>query len=235
MKQINRRTLLGTSVLAAGTAVLGASSADARPRRNARRKLVSQEVKGMKRYPNEYFYDKDGKFLEDRAKEAFYEMFRYHKYPIYYQLKTDDFWVIDFGLGDFANCGMGGIFWLNDAENGYFGHEIYLLPGQMIAEHKHVKTDFPAKMESWQVRYGDAYNFGEGDVPNAMEKEIPASQRGKTVCTKCEHLKLGDIRHLGTAELWHFLMGGDEGAIITEYANYHDGAGLKFSNPDASL
>ncbi len=235
MKQMNRRTLLTTSVMAAGAAALGASSAEAQRRNGGRRRPVSKEANGMKRYPNEYFYDKDGKFLEDRAKEAFYEMFRYHKYPIYYQLETPEFWVIDCGLGDFANAGMGGIFWLNDEKNGYFGHEIYLLPGQMIPEHKHIKTEHPAKMESWQVRYGSAYNFGEGDVPNGIEKEIPASQRGKTHCTKAEFLKLGDIRHLGVPEAWHFLMGGDEGAIITEYANYHDGAGLRFSNPDASL
>ena len=38
---------------------------------------------------------------------------------------------------------MGGIFWVNDPEYGYFAHAIYLLPGQMIPEHAHVKTNFP--------------------------------------------------------------------------------------------
>ena len=32
--------------------------------------------------------------------------------------------LTDFGLGDFANVGMAGIFWVNDAENGYFAHGI---------------------------------------------------------------------------------------------------------------
>ncbi|MDO4549645.1 MAG: hypothetical protein Q4C96_00160 [Planctomycetia bacterium] len=233
MKSINRRTMLASSVLAVGAASLGMEEVNAKTRRFVRPSV--QESNVMKRYPNEYFYDKDGKFIEERAKEAFYEMFRFYGYEIVPQLKTADFWVVDFGLGDFANCGMGGIFWMNNQKYSYFGHEIYLLPGQMIAEHKHVKTEFPCKMESWQVRYGSAYNFSEGEVKNATPKEIPASQRGKTICTQCEYLVTGDIRHLEVPETWHFLLGGDKGAIITEYANYHDGAGLKFSNPDAKL
>ena len=189
----------------------------------------------LKHYPNEFFYDADGKFLPERAKEAMYEMFKFYNYPIVPLLKSDDFWVLDFGLGDFANCGMGGIFWVNIEKYSYFGHEIYLLPGQMIPEHHHIRTEFPPKMESWQVRHGSAYNFGEGEVPNATPKEIPASQRGKTHCTQCEFLVEGDIRHLEVEESWHFLMGGENGAIITEYATYHDGAGVKFSNPDAVM
>ncbi len=59
--------------------------------------------------------------------------------------------VTDFNLGDFENVGMAGIFWVNDPEYKYLGHEIYLLPGQMIAEHKHVVTEYPAKFESWQA------------------------------------------------------------------------------------
>lgn len=30
-----------------------------------------------------------------------------------------DIWFTDFGLGDFENVGMGGIFWVNDPEYGY--------------------------------------------------------------------------------------------------------------------
>ena len=60
-------------------------------------------------------------------------------YPISDTLKKK-MWVLDFSLGDFARVGMAGIFWLNRQDYNYFGHEIYLLPGQMIPEHKHVKT-----------------------------------------------------------------------------------------------
>lgn len=39
----------------------------------------------------------------------------------------------------------------------------------MIPEHAHVKTDFPAKHESWMVEKGWVYNFSEvGETtPNA--------------------------------------------------------------------
>lgn len=57
----------------------------------------------------------------------------------YTPLMEKDIWFTDFGLGDFENVGMGGIFWVNDPEYGYFAHAIYLLPGQMIPEHAHVK------------------------------------------------------------------------------------------------
>ena len=84
-------------------------------------------------------------------------------------------WILDFGLGDFAQVGMAGIFWLNRQDYNYFGHEIYLLPGQMIPEHCHLATaKGAAKMESWQPRRGMIYTFGEGDpTPEFLEK-IPA-------------------------------------------------------------
>jgi len=33
----------------------------------------------------------------------------------------------------------------------------------------------------------------------------------------------------------HWMYAGDEGAIVTEYATYHDGSALKFSNPNVSF
>jgi hypothetical protein len=41
----------------------------------------------------------------------------------------------------------------------------------------------------------------------------------------------GIAHKLPKEESWHFLMGGDEGAIVSEFANYHDGNGLRFSVP----
>ena len=125
-----------------------------------------------KKYTNADFY-KDGKFQQDVAMEAMKDMFAFYDVP-FTELMAKDMWVTDFGLGDFENVGMGGIFWINDPEYKYFAHAIYLLPGQMIPEHAHVKTDFPAKHESWMVEKGWVYNFSEvGDeTPNAPA--IPA-------------------------------------------------------------
>ena len=139
-----------------------------------------------KKYTNADFY-KDGKFQQDVAMEAMKDMFAFYDVP-FTELMAKDMWVTDFGLGDFENVGMGGIFWINDPEYKYFAHAIYLLPGQMIPEHAHVKTDFPAKHESWMVEKGWVYNFSEvGDeTPNA-----PAIIFGSTLLIKGDDPSVG--------------------------------------------
>ena len=113
-----------------------------------------------KKYTNADYYT-DGKFNEDVAKKAFLDMFEHYGIP-FTPFLEENFWVNDFGLGDFEHVGMGGVFWINNPDFRYFGHEIYLLPNQMIVEHYHVPSAFPAKHESWQVRNGWVYNFGIG-------------------------------------------------------------------------
>lgn len=98
-----------------------------------------KEMTYSKKYTNADFY-KDGKFDQQVAIEAMKDMFKFYDVP-FTELMAKDMWVTDFGLGDFENVGMGGIFWINDAEHGYFAHAIYLLPGQMIPEHAHVKPN----------------------------------------------------------------------------------------------
>jgi D-lyxose ketol-isomerase len=36
---------------------------------------------------------------------------------------------------------------------------------------------------------------------------------------------------LGRATAKHFMIAGPHGAIVTEYGTYHDGVGLRFTNP----
>ncbi len=192
--------------------------------------------KYAKKYTNADFY-KDGVFQEDVAKKAYLDMFEFYGYPMTPFLEAN-FWVAEFGIGDFENCGMGGVFWLNDAENGYFAHDIYLLPDQMVPEHKHVETEHPAKIESWMVQHGWVYNFSEVGEPIAdAEQVIPASQLPTTVSRHYVKQTIDGIVHLkdAGAETWHSLIAGPEGAIVHEYANYHDGAGLRFTNPKSKM
>mgnify|MGYP000805963747 FL=1 len=135
--------------------------------------MTQEKATYQKKYTNADFY-KDGKFDQEAAKEAFLDMFKFYGVP-YTPLMEKDIWFTDFGLGDFENVGMGGIFWVNNEEQRYFAHAIYLLPGQMIPEHAHVATKFPAKHESWMVEKGWAYNFSEigEETPNAPA--IPAT------------------------------------------------------------
>jgi hypothetical protein len=223
---LNRRTLLTGTAATAAAALAG---------QNPVAGAEAAETVPVKTYKSADFYDADGKFLEDKAREAYYDMFRRFGYPISDTLK-EGMWILEFGLGDFANVGMAGIFWLNRQDYGYFGHEIYLLPGQMIPEHQHLPTDKgPAKMESWQPRHGMIFTFGEGDPTPEYDDKVPKSQRALVNSRRCTPLGIDEIGHLNRLEAWHFMVAGPEGALVTEYGTFHDMDGLSFSNPGATL
>ena len=205
------------------------ASADADKTTNTKNK---QEMKYTKKYTNADFYT-DGKFNEAVAVQAYKDLFEAYGLP-FTPFLEENFWVAEFGTGDFENVGMGGVFWVNDQEHGYFAHTIYLLPGQMIPEHAHVKTEFPPKFESWMVTKGWCYNFSEVGDETPNRPGIPASH-GPIKSKSFVVQNLGDIIHLKKEETFHFLMAGPEGAVVEEWASYHDGAGLRFTNPDASL
>jgi len=220
MAEINRRDVLAGLVAgAAGAAALGGGRAEAAPT-------------PPKTYPNEHFYTADGKFDAEKAKAAYYEMMAHYNYPIPPRLRTEDFWVLDFGLGKFTEVGMGGIFWIND-HRGFFGHEIFLLPGQMIPEHQHLSTENgPAKMEGWHVRYGWCYVFGmTGKSTPEMVKLIPPSHRDIARARVAKKLLPGEVAALDQPCNWHFMVAGPLGAIVSEYATWHDNAGLRFTHP----
>lgn len=186
----------------------------------------------LKKYTNADFY-KDGVFQQETAIEAMKEMFVHYDIP-FTGFMAENLWVTDFGLGDFENVGMGGIFWINDPTYGYFAHAIYLLPGQMIPEHAHVKTDFPAKHESWMVEKGWVYNFSEIGETTPDAPAVPATH-GPIKSKNCVKQEVGDILRLKEMETFHFMMAGPEGAVVCEWANYHDNAGLRFTHPTAAL
>jgi len=228
---MSRRELISGTAAVAGVALASQTSSSLA----AGQQGASARPKTVKTYTNADFYDSAGEFQADKAKEAYFDMFRRFGYPISQTLRKG-IWVLDFHLGDFVNVGMAGIFWVNREEFRYFGHEIYLLPGQMIPEHQHLATDKgPAKMESWQPRHGMIYTFGEGDPTPEFFAKIPASQREIVKSRHCTPLKIDEVGDLNRREAWHFMVAGPEGALVTEYGTYHDMAGLRFSNPKAKL
>lgn len=230
---MNLKNLIKISVaLFLSISLLSSCSSENKQASTELSKEVKKEAKFAKKYTNADFYT-DGKFNEDVAIKAMKEMLQHYDLP-FTSFMEKEFWVVDFGLGDFENVGMGGVFWVNDAEHNYFAHAIYLLPGQMIPEHAHVKTEYAPKFESWMVTKGWAYNFSEiGDTtPNAPA--IPASH-GPIKSMNFVVQNVGDIIHLKKEASFHFLMAGPEGAVVDEWASYHDGAGLRFTNGKASL
>jgi D-lyxose ketol-isomerase len=216
---MNRREMLGTAAGALAAAACGSSAQAA-------------EKKTVPQFTNEMFY-KNGQFDQEAGKKAFLELFKYHNYSMADSLKDNaDFWVADFKQNDFANTGMGGIFWVNDKEHGYFGHEIFLLPGQMLVEHSHVPAEGkPAKHECWQVRHGSIHTFGEGPATVPCPVKLPESQKKHIVSKNASKLEVGQMGFLNRLEAPHFMVGGPDGAIVTEYASFHSGDGLRFTNP----
>jgi hypothetical protein len=206
------------------------------------------------------FYKPDGSFDQTVAKQAYYDMMQAYHYPIPALLKSDAFWVADFMQSDFARLGMAGIFWKNvegtygtigakayagefkEQKYGYLGHEIFLLPGQMLPEHNHLANGdgkgFGPKMETWHIRHGSVDFFGEykGDAGEALISGMPAGERpwgyGQP-WFKSKFVKTcgaGELYSLNDPESWHFMRAGKDGAIVAEYATYHND--VKFSKPD---
>jgi len=185
---------------------------------------------------NEDFYDADGTFLVDKAKQAYYDMMERFGYPVVDRLRGEEFWAVDFNLGDFVHAGMAGILWWNDEEGGFLGHEIFLLPGQMIVEHGHDETSAtPAKLEAWHVRHGMIYTLGEGEPTDPMPVELPASQAGHITVNHADPVYPGEVARLNRKMAKHFMIAGSEGAIVTEYGSYHDGEALRFTNPGVAF
>ena len=207
---------------------------------------------------NEAFYAEDGAFDGKAAKQAYFDMMQAFAYPVPAVLKTENFWVADFLQRDFEKLGMGGIFWMNenntygesgdklytgkfkDQKFGYLGHEIYLLPGQMLPEHRHIggEKGYGPKMEAWHVRHGSVEFYGECKAAGGNEtpiSEMPADQRPcgfGQAWFKSEYVakrNAGEMYKLNDPETWHFMRAGPDGAIVSEYATFHNH--VEFSKP----
>ncbi|WP_430810123.1 MULTISPECIES: hypothetical protein [unclassified Carboxylicivirga] len=220
-REVLKMATLGT----AGAVAVGVTSCCSSANENE----TTKTSKMLRKYTNDDFYV-NGKLSPEKTLQAYKELFVHYNYPIN-EFLLNNIFITDFELGDFANAGMAGIFWYNDATHSYFAHEIFLLPGQMIVEHRHVATEHPAKMESWHVRHGAVFTFGEGDeTPN--NPKTPESQKDFITVNNAMELKANGINTLNRAEAAHFMIASDQGAIVSEYANYHDGNGLRFTNPN---
>ena len=212
----------------------------------------------MKVYNNEEFYNVDGSLNEAFYRQAYYELMRAHNYPIPKMLQGDDFWVCDFLQGSAANLGMGGVFWVNskgvygeDGSNGYdgtykgnaygfLGHDIYLLPNQTLPEHHHEggPEGFGPKMEAWLVRHGKARFYGEfaGAGDEKLISELPEEERPFGYGEPWFKSKYyadrgpGGTYELKDPESWHGVMALEEGAVISEFATYHNH--VSFSKPE---
>jgi D-lyxose ketol-isomerase len=183
-------------------------------------------------FDNASFYNADGTFNVEAGKDAYIKMMKYHGYPIFPGLK-EKLWVSDYGLGQFTKLGLGAYGFLNEVDGNYMGQDLYLLPGQMLPEHYHLKTDKAGpKMEGWHVRHGVSYVYGEGEPTKDMKAVVPKCHMNGTVSISHEIiLGQGETTILNRETARHWQFGGPEGAVISEYATYHDNDGVRHSDP----
>ncbi len=181
------------------------------------------------RFPNAYFYDADGKFLEEKGKDAYVAVMKYHGYPVFPGIR-EKLWVSDYGTGQFTKLGLGAVMFDNNEKDRYMLMDIYLLPNQMLPEHWHLKTEKnPSKLEGWLVRNGSSYIGGVGEAN--MTITVPKCHMGGKVTVKHEVLtKPGEFVRLAEVGTRHWQFAGPEGAIITEVATVHDNAGVRHSD-----
>jgi D-lyxose ketol-isomerase len=188
--------------------------------------------KGSIQFDNAFFYDAAGKFQVEKAKDAYVAVMQYHGCPVYPGLR-EKMWVSDYGTGQFAKLGLGAVMFDNNQKDHYMLMDLYLLPGQMLPEHWHLKTEQePAKLEGWLVRYGSSHIVGIGADNLPKDVVVPACHMNGQVQTRHEiFARAGEFIRVAEEGSRHWQLGGPEGAVITEVANVHDNAGVRHSDP----
>jgi len=186
-------------------------------------------------FDNSYFYDAEGKFLVEKAKDAYIALMKYHGYPVYKDMR-EKLWASDYGLGQFTKLGLAARMWMNNEKDQYMLMDVYLLPGQMLPEHWHEKPEGNLqKKEGWLVRYGLSHIVGEGEPNLGPDVVVPKIHMGGEVTTKHEVVAgPGDFVPLVKLGSRHWQLAGPEGAIITEVANVHTDSAVRHSDPKAN-
>lgn len=183
-------------------------------------------------FDNADFYDAEGDFLEDRARQAVLRVCQHHGYPIFPGF-AENLWITDYGVGKFAEMGLAAYVFVNNEEDRYMMLDLFLLPNQMLPEHWHLAAeDNPAKMEGWLVRWGISHLVGIGEPNLRPEVVVPACHWNGRVTT--QHAVVGTpgtFVPLGEVESRHWQFGGPEGGIVTEVANVHTNSGVRHSDP----
>ena len=236
-KKISRRTMVGTLSLGlASTALVGPVAAQTTSQRPNQRQRPQRTVPV---FNNADFYGTDGKFDVEKAKDAIFDLCRYHRYPVFPGMREKLF-VTDYNLGKFTEVGLACVFFVNNVagESSYMMLEIFLLPNQMLAEHWHEKPEnnplCAQKNEGWQIRWGRSFVVGEGESNLPPEVVVPkAHWDGKVTVHHCVVADPGDFVPLTRIGSRHWQLAGSEGVILTEVANAHDGMAVRHSDPVA--
>jgi D-lyxose ketol-isomerase len=220
---MDRRSLLKAAGSAAGLAAVSAMVPAAEGAAAGKPRIA---------FKNEEFYKADGKFDEDKAKDAIIALCEYHGYPVFPGLR-EKLWIADYGRGQFTKVGLAAYMFVNEVEDRYMLMDIFLLPHQMLPEHWHIEGEGnPAKREGWLVRWGVSHIVGIGEPNLGKDVVIPKLHCDGTATTQHEVVATpGTFVKLAKVGTRHWQYAGPEGAIITEVANVHTNSAVRHSDP----
>ena len=170
---------------------------------------TSKDISSIQ-FDNDFFYDANGKFDEEKGKDAIMALIEYHGYPVYPDMRKS-LWVSDYNTGKFTEVGLAARMWENNIKDHYMLMDLFLLPNQMLPEHWHLEGEqdgikVPAKLEGWLVRYGASHIGGEGE--ENMTIQVPKSHNDGKVTVKHEVLcQAGEFARLNRVLAHHWQFG----------------------------
>ena len=232
----NRRSMLKKAGTAVGLGMLAAGTGGCAGGFGGMARRV--QGKCPVAFDNDTYYNADGTFCADKAKDAYISLMKYHGYPVYPEMK-EKVWASDYGTGQFATLGLGARMWMNNVKDRYMLMDLFLMPGQMLPEHWHLDGEGkdagnPAKLEGWLIRYGLSYVVGIGEdnlAKVAPDIVIPKCHMdGKTTTAHCVKATPGTFVPLAEVKSRHWQFAGPDGAIITEVANCHTDSAVRHSD-----
>ncbi len=236
-QKLNRRTVCAALLGLGGSTLVAGLASGQQPRPKLRMRRIAAPPDTMEPLKNADFYGADGKFNEEAAKKAYFDLMKSFNYPINDTIR-DTIFVSDMGLGKFTEVGLGVVMLINEKEGNYAALEIFLLPNQMIPEHWHVAQEnegVTSKLESWFVRYGTTFTYGVGEPTDPISVKIPDCEKEFVTVLHEKQVKPGETAKVDKALDKHWQMAGPEGCIMTEVATYHDGTAVRFTDPNVKF
>ena len=138
--------------------------------------------------------------------------------------------MADFGLGDFAQSGLGIIVYVNTDR--YCAKELMMLPQQSCPEHRHPDVDgTPAKMETFRCRWGKVCLYLPGEATAAPACQPPAGSEAYYTVHR-EIVLLPGQQFTIPPNSKHWFQAGPEGAVVSEFSSVsHDELDI-FTDPN---
>ncbi len=87
------------------------------------------------------------------------------------------------------------------------------------------------KLESWTVRYGTTFAYGEGEPTPRLSVTLHEKEKPFLTVMHETPLRPGEVTGIRKPLEKHWQQAGPEGCILTETSTYHTPAAVRFTNP----